>query len=74
MGWIWLIYDERYLFDQDRALVLEACNNKKEALDSMKDWPTGILVRARYETIKGENTIVDEEIYESKNYKNGRPV
>ena len=43
---IYLIYDGRYHSDPDRAMVLESCTTKSEAMESLKHWPSdSVLVK-----------------------------
>lgn len=63
MSCIFIVYDERYHTDPDSASVLTATEKVKDAIEERnKFFPFGVIVRAWYKKIDGENTITQEEV------------
>jgi len=47
----YLIFDGRYHFDRDRALVLDTCETLKEAKQAVKSFGDAVIVLAKTEEI-----------------------
>lgn len=49
----YLIFDSRYLIDEDNATVLECCDSLKEAKINVNNYSTGSVI-VEYDVINGE--------------------
>jgi len=55
----YLIFDARYHTNPERATILEACETKKEGLESLKDWQEGSVL---VEAIDGEEDKIINQV------------